>query len=239
MENGGEVKKSLTAESGEKKELDFEKNPTRITEGSFVMIQREMAEMGLSVAPAIAPIVERMIHSSADFDFAKITRYTPNAVSTGVNAIRNGCAIVCDVNMIRVGISAKRTAAFGNGVHCFVSDPAAFRRAKMEETTRSVIGIRMAHEQGLIEGGIVVIGNAPTALYEVITLIKAGVRPALVVGVPVGFISSVESKDALIEQVTETEWIATQGRKGGSPIAVSVVNALLRMAAEAPRTETD
>ena len=232
--------KKLTAETQRGAEdSTYEQNPTRITEGSFAMIQREMVEMGLSVAPEIAPIVERMIHSSADFDFAKITRYTPNAVPAGVNAILNGCPIVCDVNMIRVGISAKRTAAFGNSVHCFVSDPEAFARAKLEETTRSVIGIRMAHERGLIEGGVVVVGNAPTALYEVIELVKQGVRPALIVGVPVGFISSVESKDALIEQVTEAQWIATQGRKGGSPIAVSVVNALLRMAAEVPRTETD
>ncbi|MGB1251957.1 MAG: precorrin-8X methylmutase [Candidatus Promineifilaceae bacterium] len=219
--------------------IQYEKNPTRITEGSFAMIQREMGEMGIVVDSVIAPIIERMIHSSADFDFGTITRYTTNAVQSGVDAIGNGCPIVCDVNMIRVGISAIRTAQFGNGVHCFVSDPEAFTRAKAEATTRSVIGIRMAHERGLIEGGIVVIGNAPTALYEVIELIEQGVRPALVVGVPVGFISSVESKDALIAQVRDVDWIATQGRKGGSPIAVSVVNALLRLAAESPRTETD
>ena len=218
----------------------YEQNPTRITEGSFTIIQRELTEMGVSVNVEIAPIVERMIHSSADFDFATITRYTPNAVQAGMNAILNGCPIVCDVNMIRIGISPTRTAAFGNGVHCFVSDPEAFARAKSEQTTRSVIGIRMAHERGLLDGAIVAIGNAPTALYELIRLIKeTNVRPALIIGVPVGFISSVESKDALIEQVTEAEWIATQGRKGGSPIAVSAVNALLRMAADVPRTETD
>ena len=98
----------------------------------------------------------------------------------------------------------------------------------------------MAHERGLLNGAIVAIGNAPTALYELIRLIKeSDVRPALILGVPVGFISSVESKDALIAQINEVDWIATQGRKGGSPIAVSIVNALLRMAADVPRTETD
>ena len=94
------------------------------------MIQRELVEMGVSVDAEIAPIVERMIHSSADFDFATITRYTPNAVQAGVKAILNGRPIVCDVNMIRIGISPIRTATFGNGIHCFVSDPEAFARAK-------------------------------------------------------------------------------------------------------------
>ncbi len=217
----------------------YEANPTKITEGSFEIIRREIAEMGVTLAPDIAPIVERMVHSSADFDFATITHVTQNAVSSAVNALRNGCSIVCDVNMIRVGISEKRLEAFGGSLHCFVAVADAYKIAKRDKTTRSVAGIRIAHESSLLNGGIVVVGNAPTALFEVMRLVaEEGVKPALIIGVPVGFIGAVESKAAL-ERVTDAEWLTTRGRKGGSPIAVAVVNALLRIAAESPPTETD
>jgi precorrin-8X/cobalt-precorrin-8 methylmutase len=100
------------------------------------------------------------------------------------------------------------------------------------------MGLKLAADQGLLDGGIVVIGNAPTALYEVIHLIEAGLRPALVIGVPVGFVSTVESKQALMT-VTAVPWITTAGRKGGSPVAVAIVNALLRLATNVPATTTD
>jgi precorrin-8X/cobalt-precorrin-8 methylmutase len=155
-----------------------------------------------------------------------------------VQALQMGCAVVTDVNMVKVGISARRLSEFGGSLHCFVAEVEVRQRAEAAGTTRSAMGLRLAAEKGWLEGGLVVIGNAPTALYEVIRLVEAGLRPALIIGVPVGFVSTVESKAALT-QVTATPWIVTHGRKGGSPVAVAIVNALLRLAAAAPATEVD
>ena len=214
-------------------------NPTKITESSFAMIQRELAEQNLVLDPAEAPIVERMIHTTADFDFATITKFHGNGIASGIQALQAGCAVVCDVNMVRVGISAKRIGDFGGSLHCYVNVDGIYEKAAELENTRSYAGIMMAHEQGLIENGIVVIGNAPTALYAVIELIEQGVKPALVIGVPVGFISAVESKDDLVARITDVPYITTLGRKGGSGVAVAIVNGLLRLAAEQPRSTTD
>lgn len=214
-------------------------DPTKITEASFAMIQQELAEQQIVLDPAEAPIVERMIHTTADFDFAMITKFQGDVISAGVAALKNGKAVVCDVNMVRVGISAKRIEALGGSLHCYVNADGVYAKAAELDNTRSYAGMMMAHEQGLIENGIVVIGNAPTALYAVIELIEAGVKPALVVGVPVGFISAVESKDDLVARVHDVPFITTLGRKGGSGVAVAIVNGLLRLAAEQPRSTTD
>lgn len=213
-------------------------NPATIAQGSFAIIQRELAEAGHTFEPNTAAVIERIIHSTADFEFADITRFSPGAIEAGVATLQSGCAVVTDVNMIRVGVSSTRLAHFGGAAHCFVADPQARQRAEAENNTRSAIGIRMAAEKGLLHGGIAAIGNAPTALYEVINLIETGVKPALIIGVPVGFISTVESKETLLK-VAAVPWITTVGRKGGSTVAVSIVNALLRLAANAPVQEVD
>ena len=217
---------------------DWITRPADIAEGSFAIIQRELAEAGHTFEPNTSAVVERIIHSTADFEFADITRFSPGAIEAGVSALQSGCAVVTDVNMIRVGVSSTRLSQFGGAVHCFVADPRARQRAEAEQNTRSAIGIRMAAKKGLLNGGIAAVGNAPTALYEVINLIEAGIKPALIIGVPVGFISTVESKEAL-QKVTAVPWITTVGRKGGSTVAVSIVNALLRLAADAPVQEVD
>ncbi len=219
--------------------MNYITDPTQITESSFTIIQKELVDMGITLDPAEAPIIERMIHTTADFDFATIAKFQGSAVASGVQALQNGCAVVCDVNMVRVGISTARIAEFGGSIHCYVNADGVREKAAELDNTRSYAGIYMAHEQGLIENSIVVIGNAPTALYAVLELVTAGVKPALIVGVPVGFISSVESKDALVAQNLTVPYITTLGRKGGSGIAVAVVNALLRLAADQPRTTTD
>ncbi len=212
--------------------------PADITAGSFQLIRRELAAAGYQFEPPQAAVIERIIHSTADFDFAQTTRFSLNAIEAGREALRRGRAVVCDVNMVRVGISQPRVATLGGSLHCFVAEPETRQRAEAEATTRSALGIRLAAERGLIEGGLVVIGNAPTALYEAIRLVEAGARPALIVGVPVGFVSTVESKEALT-QVTAVPWITTLGRKGGSPVAVAIVNALLRLAVDTAATEVD
>ncbi|MEM7344481.1 MAG: precorrin-8X methylmutase [Chloroflexota bacterium] len=213
-------------------------NPTAITEDSFALIRQELAADGYKFEPDKAAIIERIIHSTADFDFAKNTRFSPNAITRGITAIQQGCAIITDVNMIRVGISEKRLSDFGGTLHCLVADEETRKQAIVAETTRSAMGIRRAAKQGLIDGSIIVVGNAPTALYESIKLLNQGFSPALIVGVPVGFVSTVESKEALMK-VTSIPWVATAGRKGGSPVAVAVINGLLRLAKGVIATEVE
>lgn len=174
-------------------------------------------------------IVRRMIHATADFEFNGLSRFHPTAVEAGIDAITQGAAIVADVEMICVGLSKPRLSHFGVATHHFISDEDVIAQAKADNTTRAVQAMRKAQQQGLLDGGIVAVGNAPTALLEVLQLIKQGkARPALIVGMPVGFVSAAESKAALSEQ-DEVPWIITQGRKGGSTLVVSALHALLAL----------
>ncbi len=208
------------------------RTPESIASDSFAIIRRHLAEHGYAFDPPVAAVIERVIHSTADFEFADLVRLSPGAVAAGVQALRAGCPVVTDVHMVRVGISTPRLAALGGTLHCFVDDQAVQARAAAEGTTRSTQSMRLAAERGLLTGGIVAIGNAPTALYEVIRLVEMGLQPALIIGVPVGFVGTAESKAALM-QITGVPWIVTTGFKGGSTIAVAVVNALLRLATDA------
>ncbi len=212
--------------------MDYIKLPGQIAANSFDMITAEMAELGLSVPKRTEPIVQRVIHSTADFEYANLLKFHPQAIDAGLAAIRAGKAVISDVNMVRIGISVPRLAEFGSGVNCYVATPEARVLATTHGITRSAAGMRLAQQENLLDGSILVIGNAPTALYEALELHQQGIAtPALIIGAPVGFIGAAESKDVLMAQ-TEIPWIATQGRKGGSPVAVSIVNALLRMATD-------
>ena len=214
------------------------KKPGAIATDSFSLIRQELSTAGYQFTSPNADIIERIIHSTADFDFAETTEISPNAVDAGTKALNMGCPIVCDVNMIRAGISEPRVTNLGGALHCFVAEPTIRQRAEAAGSTRSAMGIRWAAEQGLLEGSLVVVGNAPTALFEAIRLVDEGIRPALIIGVPVGFINTIESKEALTT-VTAVPRITTLGRKGGTPVAVAIVNALLRLAVDAPVTEVD
>lgn len=177
------------------------------------------------------PVVRRMIHANADFEFNGLTDFHPTAVEAGLAAIlKGGTPIVADVEMICVGLSATRLKHFGLATHQFISDADVIDAAKAEDTTRAVQAMRKAHRRGLLNGAIVGIGNAPTALIEVVRLIKEeGARPALVVGMPVGFVSAAESKD-LMAEVKDVPWIVIRGRKGGSTLVVAAIHALLGIA---------
>jgi len=212
--------------------------PTDIAQQSFTIIRAELQAAGYRFDARMAAVVERMIHSTADFEFAAITQASPGAIDAGVGALRRGCPTVADVQMVQVGISTARLAALGGTLHCLVADAETRALAASHGLTRSAMGIRRAAEQGLLEDAIVTIGNAPTALYEAIRLIGVGARPALVIGVPVGFVNTIESKAALM-QLAVVPWITTIGRKGGSPVAVAIVNALLRLASGADAAEVD
>lgn len=177
------------------------------------------------------PLVRRMIHANADFEFNGLTAFHPNAMQAGLAAVlKGGTPIVADVEMICVGLSKPRLKHFGMTTHHYISDDDVIEQAKAEETTRAVQAMRKAHHAGKLDGAIVGIGNAPTALIEVIRLIREeGARPALIVGMPVGFVSAAESKDLLMT-VNDVPWVAIKGRKGGSTLVVAAIHALLGLA---------
>ncbi|MBC8519047.1 MAG: precorrin-8X methylmutase [Gammaproteobacteria bacterium] len=182
-------------------------------------------------------VVRRMIHATADFEFNGLTGFHPDAVKAGLQAILSGGSVVADVEMICVGLSRPRLGHFGVTVQQFISDDDVIEQARSENTTRAVQSMRKANRLGLIDGGIVAIGNAPTALLEVNRMIREdGVRPALIVGMPVGFVSAEESKEDL-SQISEVPWIITRGRKGGSTLVVAALHALLALAEAAQRKD--
>ena len=175
------------------------------------------------------PIVRRIIHSTADFDFADKNKliFQKNAISSGMNALRNGCSIVVDVNGGIGGFNKQNPKDFGNNIICNISKPEIMDLAKKEGKTRSQVSMRAAISD--IDGGVVVIGNAPTALIEVIKMVKEGIiKPALIVGIPVGFICAVESKEELAK-LEDTPFITNLGRKGGSSSASAIINAIFKL----------
>lgn len=200
-----------------------------IEHDSFAVIDREVGPH--TYTPDQWPIVRRMIHANADFDFNGLTDFHPQAVNAGVAAILSRRArVVADVEMICVGLSAPRLGHFGMPTHQFISDADVIDTAKAEGTTRAVQAMRKAHRLGLLDGAVVGIGNAPTALIELVRLIREeGARPALVVGMPVGFVSAAESKD-LMAQSAAIPWMVIRGRKGGSTLVVAAIHALLGLA---------
>jgi precorrin-8X/cobalt-precorrin-8 methylmutase len=174
------------------------------------------------------PIVRRIIHSTADFDFARDNKiiFHKNAVQSGLNALANGCSIVIDVNGIVGLLNKQNPKDYSNNVVCNISEPSIMKAASEAGKTRAQMSMRMAKED--MNGGIVVIGNAPTALLEVMKMIREGItKPALVIGIPVGFVSAVESKEELAQM--NIPFITNQGRKGGSPCASAIVNALYKL----------
>ena len=174
------------------------------------------------------PIVRRIIHSTADFDFARDNKiiFHKNAIKNGLEALKNGSSIVVDVNGIIGLLNKQNPKDFGNNVICNISEPSIMEAAKEAGKTRAQMSMRIAKED--MNGGIVVVGNAPTALLEVMEMIREGItKPALVIGIPVGFVSAVESKDELSRM--DIPFITNQGRKGGSPCASAIVNALYKL----------
>ena len=173
-------------------------------------------------------IVKRVIHSTADFDFARESRiiFHKDAIKSAIDALQKGCNIVVDVNAVIGGFNKDNLKKFGNQVICNISDPIVMEEAKRLDRTRAQTSMRLAAKQ--MDRGIVAIGNAPTALLEVIQMIKEGITsPALVIGIPVGFVCAVESKDDLC--ISNVPYITNIGRKGGSSCASAIVNALFKI----------
>ena len=200
-----------------------------IEHDSFAIIDAEAGPHGYTAEQW--PLVRRMIHASADFEFNGLTAFHPDAMQAGLRAIlKGGTPIVADVEMICVGLSQPRLAHFGLTTHHYIADPEVIQAANAANTTRAVQAMRKAQRLGTLDGAIVGIGNAPTALIELIRLIRSeAVRPALIIGMPVGFVSAAESKELLMT-LTETPWVAIRGRKGGSTLVVAAIHALLSLA---------
>lgn len=206
----------------------------QIETDSFSIIDHEINALhgGHQFTDAEWNVVRRAIHTSGDFEFSKLYRFSNNAIEAGVKALKQGCNIISDVTMITAGLSSQRKAVFGNQSYCFISNDSVIERAKSSGATRAIESMRYARDEGLLDGAIIGVGNAPTALLEVLTMIKAGeIKPALIIGIPVGFVKAVESKQLLVEQ-NQVDYIASIGRKGGSPLVVSTLHALLVEAAK-------
>ncbi|WP_126425491.1 precorrin-8X methylmutase [Brevibacillus marinus] len=200
--------------------------PQEIEEKSFQIIAEELGEHSFTAEQF--PVVQRVIHASADFELGRSLLFHPDAIRAGVEAIRSGKPVVADVQMVQVGISKQRLAQFGSQVHVYISDPDVIEEAKRLNTTRAIVSMRKAAREA--DGAIFAIGNAPTALLELIRLVKEGLaRPGLIIGLPVGFVSAAESKAELAK--LDVPFITNVGRKGGSTVTVAAVNALALLAA--------
>ena len=203
--------------------MDFIKEPMAIENRSMELIAPHLAELGLD--EAATKVYSRLIHASGDVGYAPIIRVHPEAIAVAMDALRKGAHIYTDVEMVRTGINKKKLASFGGEVHCLVADPDVAVRAKQEGITRSMIAMRQFGKD--LYGSIVAIGNAPTALFEVLRMVREeGIRPACIVGIPVGFVGAAESKAELAENGI-IPYITVEGTKGGSPIAAAAVNAMM------------
>ena len=203
--------------------MDFIKEPMAIENRSMELIAPHLEGLGLD--ERATKLYSRLIHASGDVGYAPITRVHPEAIDRAIEALKAGAHIYTDVEMVRTGINKKKLASFGGEVHCLVADPDVAVRAKTEGITRSMVAMRQFGKD--LDGNIVAIGNAPTALFEVLHLVREeGIRPACIVGIPVGFVGAAESKAALAENGI-VPYITVEGTKGGSPIAAAAINALM------------
>jgi precorrin-8X/cobalt-precorrin-8 methylmutase len=201
-----------------------------IEDGSFAIIDQEAG--AIPFPPAEWQVVRRVIHATADFEFKDLMRFQADAITRGIAALRGGCPVLVDVKMISSGLNEERLSSYGCRVHSFISDEDVIATAKRENSTRAIESMRKAHRLGLLDNAVVAIGNAPTALLEIVRLVREeNAHPALVIGVPVGFVSAAESKEAVLE-MPMIPAIVAQGRKGGSPIAVAIIHALLLLSTE-------
>lgn len=196
--------------------------PMDIERRSFEIIRAELGERQLD--PEYDLLIRRVIHTTADFDYADTLAFSPHAMQKLMDAIRCGCDIVTDTTMAMAGINKKALAAFGGQARCFIADDDVAQEAKARGVTRSLVSMEKA--AALQKPLIFAIGNAPTALLSICDLIRAGkLNPPMVIGVPVGFVNVVESKEELMK--TASDYIVARGRKGGSNVAAAIVNAAL------------
>jgi precorrin-8X/cobalt-precorrin-8 methylmutase len=198
--------------------------PNEIEKKSFEIITEELDRLGITVPEEEAPITKRVIHTSADFDYASTMRYSKNAIERAKELIKNGADIVTDTNMALSGINKKKLAAFGGQVHCFMADEDVAKEAKERQVTRATVSMERAAK--LNKPVIFAIGNAPTALISLHEMMEKNIfTPEFVIGVPVGFVNVVAAKELFLN--SQVPYIINEGRKGGSNIAAAICNALI------------
>lgn len=206
--------------------MDYIKKPQEIEQKSMAIIEERLKDFSFNLQQK--PVIKRVVHTTGDISFAEITLFSDDAVTAGLAAFAAGAPVFCDVEMVRSGINRIAASTLGIEISCLIHDPRIIEVAKQAETTRAAA----AMAEAIIKtptGGIFVIGNAPTALFVLLAAVKAGViRPALVIGTPVGFVGAAESKEWLTS--FSIPWITVRGEKGGSTIAAAIVNALLAQA---------
>ncbi|SFP73117.1 precorrin-8X methylmutase [Butyrivibrio proteoclasticus] len=198
--------------------------PSEIEKRSFEIITKELEDMGKIIPDEEAPVTKRVIHTSADFEYADTLAYSENAIKIARDMIKNGAHIVTDTNMAMAGINKKRLATYGGEVHCFMADESVAKEAKERGVTRATVSMERAAELNVPI--IFAIGNAPTALISLYEMMEKGIyRPEFVIGVPVGFVNVVAAKELFLQ--SDVPYIINRGRKGGSNIAAAIVNALV------------
>lgn len=206
--------------------------PADIERTSMKIIEEEIAERGIVVSEEDMPVVRRVIHTSADFDYGTNLEFTENATSKGIEIMSSSVTIVTDTNMALSGITKPTLKKLGGEAFCFMAEPEIAEKAKADGTTRAVASVSYASEK--YPNAVFAVGNAPTALIKLSELIREGFRPSLVIGVPVGFVNVVESKEEIFELCKEKgiPAIVAKGRKGGSNVAAAICNALLYAAGD-------
>ena len=174
-------------------------------------------------------VVKRCIHTSADFDYADNLVFSEDAANIGVQALRGGADIVTDTKMAAAGINKKKLEAYGGRVHCYISDDDVVAEAKARGCTRATVSMERGAEVAREKPLVYAVGNAPTALVRICELVEDGLRPAMVIGAPVGFVNVVEAKEMLIETLDRhgIPYIGPRGRKGGSNIAATICNSMI------------
>ena len=198
--------------------------PADIESASMRIIREELAQRGKEIPEDLAPVVMRVIHATADFEYADTMTFSPDAVEKGRAAIRRGARIVTDTNMALAGVNKRALAKWGGEALCFMADPEVAEEAAKRGMTRAAVSMQKAAALG--GETIFAVGNAPTALLALRELMEVtDFKPALIIGVPVGFVNVVNAKELIME--TDVAWIVNRGRKGGSGVAAAICNALL------------
>ena len=200
-------------------------DPDKIEDKSFHIIDGLLASSGLPWQER--EVVKRVVHATTDLGYAKELLFYPDAIEAGLNAIRGGKNIVCDVSMVKAGVNEKALSCFGGKVICFINDEYIKTQSSVLKIARAILAMRKSARY--MNGAIVSIGNAPTALFELCDMVKNGkAKPALIVGIPVGFVGAADSKKKL--RSLGVPYITNSGTKGGSSVAAAITNALLKLA---------
>ena len=205
--------------------MTYIKSPMDIEKRSFEIITEELGEKAEKFTEEEKPVIKRVIHTTADFEYADLIEFKNDAIKSGMDALKSGCRIYCDTNMIVNGLSRKVLSEFGVTAYSLVGDSEVAKEAKERGVTRSIVGLEKALEDE--DTKIFLIGNAPTALYTLLEKVDSGKydKPKLIVGAPVGFVGAAESKEELSKY--DIPYIRIRGRKGGSTVSVAILHGIL------------